>query len=286
MGMKEEFFNLGELPVRVLNAKGNIHTDFLHYHDCLEINYVLSGSGVNYIDHRKYEMKKGDIYLINPMEHHFAAVQTALEMKIIIFKAEYIWQHTSDNEPFIQPFYQKSVMWGSRICLDEISERQAAQLIHTIEEEISKQAPGYTLFVKSALMMLLAIIYRYTNSEEVKTEGLRQQGAYEKIRPSVEYIQNHPEAELSLDILAELSCMSKNYFCTCFKKTMQMTVGEYTELVRINRAAILAETTDLPVTEICYQCGYGNITSFNAAFKKLTGMTAGAYRKNRKIPAI
>ena len=134
--------------------------------------------------------------------------------------------------------------------------------------------------------MLLAIIYRYTNSEEVKTEGLRQQGAYEKIRPSVEYIQNHPEAELSLDILAELSCMSKNYFCTCFKKTMQMTVGEYTELVRINRAAILAETTDLPVTEICYQCGYGNITSFNAAFKKLTGMTAGAYRKNRKIPAI
>ena len=65
------------------------------------------------------------------------------------------------------------------------------------------------------------------------------------------------EAELSLDILAELSCMSKNYFCTCFKKTMQMTVGEYTELVRINRAAILAETTDLPVTEICYQCGYG-----------------------------
>lgn len=286
MGMKEEFFAPGQLPVSVLNAKGNMHTDFLHYHDCLEINYVMSGSGINDIDHRKYEMREGDLYLINPMEHHFAAVQTELEMKIVIFKAEYIWQHTPDNEPFIQPFYQKNGIWGSRLCLDETDKKEVLALIGTIEKELSQQTPGYTLFVKSALMMLLALIYRRTNSEEVKTEGLRQQGAYEKIRPSVEYIQNHPEAPLSLDLLAEMSCMSKNYFCTYFKKTMQMTVGAYTELVRISRAAILAETTDMPITEICYQCGYGNISSFNAAFKKLTGMTARTYRKNRKMSAI
>ena len=73
--------------------------------------------------------------------------------------------------------------------------------------------------------------------------------------------------------------MSANYFSAYFKKVMAVNVSEYVEAVRIGRAQELLLTTTMPVTEICYECGYKSISSFNTAFRKVSGATPRAYRK-------
>lgn len=38
---------------------------FFHYHDCLELNIVEEGSGYYIINGKKYDISKGDIFVIN-----------------------------------------------------------------------------------------------------------------------------------------------------------------------------------------------------------------------------
>lgn len=277
---KENLLEDSDLPFSIFDAKGSGDTNFVHYHDCLEINVVLGGSGVNYIENQKYEMKKGDIYIINPFEHHFAAVQRHLKMKVIIFKADYIWQNCPENYDFIQPFYVKNSVGGNRIALSDVEFFDAVEIVGLLEREYKGLKHGRQLFIKAGLMALLAVIYRNVCSEETKNLTIYQNSAYEKIRPAAEYIQKHMEEPLTLDMLAKLSCMSRTYFCAYFKKVMQMTVSEYIEIVRVNKARLLLETTGYSSLEIAYLCGYGSLSGFNAAFKRLSGISPGLYRKS------
>lgn len=138
---------------------------------------------------------------------------------------------------------------------------------------------GWELFARAKLLEILAYVYRYLDSEKTLKSAMNIQLSYERIRNSIEYIQEHYNEELSMEYLAELSCMSRTYFCRYFKETMQKTVSEYVEMIRINHARCEIAATGKPITEICFGCGYQNISSFNVAFKKACGMTPSMYRK-------
>ena len=109
---------------------------------------------------------------------------------------------------------------------------------------------------------------------------MNAQLSYERIRNSIDYIHQNYKTEISLEYLAGLSCMSRTYFSKYFKNTMNVTVTEYVEQIRINHAQCEVAGTDKAITEICFDCGYHNVSSFNVAFKKHCGMSPSAYRKH------
>jgi len=49
--------------------------------------------------------------------------------------------------------------------------------------------------------------------------------------------------------------------------------------IRISQACLLFRATPKPVNEICFECGFGNISFFNNRFKAITGFTPLHYRK-------
>lgn len=66
----------------------------------------------------------------------------------------------------------------------------------------------------------------------------------------MEYIQLHPEEELTLSVLSELTGYTENYLSRKFKREVGETVSDYVEIVRIEKARMLLETTDQPIAEI------------------------------------
>ena len=277
---KEIFFAPGELPFSIRDARGNLHSSFLHCHDCLEINYVLSGSGINYIDGRKYEIAPGSVFLINNYEHHFAGTQTDLRMKVILFDPGFVWDYTPESYCCIESFYNKTRPDGNLIRLNPEQDAQVRAIIARMEQEYTEQKPGALLFLKSALLELLALFYRILGSDS--NDGIREYQAFQRLRPVMEYIRQNPGASLSLAELAELACMSRTYFCSYFRKTMAMNVSAYIEQVRVRHAQQLLTGTDLTVTEVCMECGYSSLSAFNAAFRKLCDMTPGKFRSSHR----
>lgn len=86
--------------------------------------------------------------------------------------------------------------------------------------------------------------------------------------------------DLSLNALAKRLNVSYQHLCACFTKYLGLSFSAYLADIRLRHAAALLETGTLSVTEICYECGYRNLSHFLRSFKKKFGVTPKAYRNN------
>ena len=86
--LKEEFHFDG--PISFTMYETDARQIMIHCHDCLELNYILSGNGHYIIENKSYPIAAGDIFLINNFEHHMAVHNGALS---VLVRSE---EHTSE----------------------------------------------------------------------------------------------------------------------------------------------------------------------------------------------
>lgn len=104
-----------------------------------------------------------------------------------------------------------------------------------------------------------------------------------RINHVLDYIMEHYQEELSLRIIAEQISMNRNAFCRFFKKATRKSPFTVINNVRIGKACQLLKETDMNVLQICFACGFNNISSFNKAFKKYKATNPLNYRKENLI---
>lgn len=95
--------------------------------------------------------------------------------------------------------------------------------------------------------------------------------------------KKYQDPEISLEKLAHALHSNKHHVSQIINAYKGVSFFEYINQLRIEEAKVLlAETTrqDLHIIEVAYTVGFNNKVSFNAAFKKITGMTPTDYRKN------
>jgi len=93
------------------------------------------------------------------------------------------------------------------------------------------------------------------------------------------YIHDHFEKPLALENVARMSGASGTYFCRLFKHETGLTFLNYVNGLRIERACVLLRDTCDNALDICYQVGFNDYTHFSRQFKKNTGMSPAAFRR-------
>ncbi len=100
-----------------------------------------------------------------------------------------------------------------------------------------------------------------------------------------EYISRHYRDEIKLEDLAALVAMAPSAFSRFFKQRTGRAPVDYIIDVRLGRAARMLVDTSTSVSEICYACGFNNLSNFNRTFKARRGYTPRDFRalftKNR-----
>ncbi len=94
----------------------------------------------------------------------------------------------------------------------------------------------------------------------------------------VEFIQAHLAEDLSIDALAAEAAMSPTHFAKSFKTATGKSPLQYVIAERLTLAGVLLKTTTLPVAEIAYRVGYGDLSRFGQHFKRQHGLSPAAYR--------
>ena len=97
------------------------------------------------------------------------------------------------------------------------------------------------------------------------------------------FIDRHLEEKIALPELADMGCMSVPSFCKKFKEQTGMTVIQYLNEKRIERAAKLLKQQKYSLEEIAELTGFSNTNYLLRVFKKTTGQTIGEYRKSYGI---
>ena len=100
-----------------------------------------------------------------------------------------------------------------------------------------------------------------------------------------EYISRHYRDEIKLDDLAAQVAMAPSAFSRFFKQRTGRAPLDYVIDVRVGMAARMLVDTSTSVSEICYACGFNNLSNFNRTFKARRGYTPRDFRalftKNR-----
>lgn len=99
----------------------------------------------------------------------------------------------------------------------------------------------------------------------------------------VRYIEEHYQEELSLQQLSEYAHLSKNYFANLFKKEVGESFVEYVTRIRMDKAKLLLESTELKISQIGPMVGITDSKYFSKVFKKITGISPLEYRENYKV---
>jgi AraC family transcriptional regulator len=94
------------------------------------------------------------------------------------------------------------------------------------------------------------------------------------------YIEEHVANDIPLATLAELVQLSPYHFCRSFKSSFGIPPHRYHANRRIERAKQLLANRELSVTTIALDVGFGDTSTFSAAFHRLTGQTPSRYRRN------
>lgn len=99
------------------------------------------------------------------------------------------------------------------------------------------------------------------------------------IREAIHYIQDHYMDNPSVDQLADICHLNRNYFTRLFKQELHMTPSQFILTYRINQSCELLASTNRSIRDIAEQIGYSNQFNFSSAFKRVKGMTPMEWRR-------
>jgi AraC family transcriptional regulator len=94
------------------------------------------------------------------------------------------------------------------------------------------------------------------------------------------YIEQHLAEQISLTTLAGLVSLSQYHFCRAFRQSFGTPPHRYHSSHRIERAKTLLVESASSVTDIGLAVGFRETSSFTTAFRKATGQTPTAHRRN------
>lgn len=98
---------------------------------------------------------------------------------------------------------------------------------------------------------------------------------------AVRLIERDAFARLTLDALAREAKLSRFHFVRVFARVTSLTPHRYLLRARLRAAAVRLITRDARVVDVAMMSGFGDVSSFNRAFRAEFGTTPRAYRTRR-----
>lgn len=225
--------------------------------------YCLSGRGTLDIDNHTYEISAGDLFVLP-------------ERCICSYCAD---KHEDWHKIWFtatgQLFEQLSSLYGLKkfyvykgLNIDDIFER----LISVLSD---KTLSAEEINSRSALIFTEIILKMY---EHISKTDYAPNDAMTLKR----YMDSHIEEAISVDTLAKLIFRSKSQTIRIFKKSFGITPYEYLLDNKISRSELILQGTDISIKELAFRLGFSDEHYFSNIFKKKTGVSPSAYRKEKK----
>ncbi len=238
---------------------GEVFTYPVHTHSHYELTlYTPFDGGVN-VNGEYYVLDKPSVFLISPSDFHRIEVNGESGRFIKIGVMEKVL--TAFNCPLpSHPFWLESD--------DDLP------LITELFSEIAKTYSD-TEYISALVATAVRCTVRYGHPLQSAVSGKR----HELVLNALRYIGDNYCSDISLgDIAAQLS-VSPQYLSTVFPKEVGMGISVYIAELRLRRAEKLLRQREKNVTEICFECGFRNLSYFLRSFKAKYGLSPKEYRQ-------
>lgn len=250
----------------------------LHTHDVPEILYILEGTGLAVREtqgggRRQEAITTNTVILVPPGMHHQLVDQPDKWMTVFVLAFR--------PEVCLLPTDMVRAIWEEPLVLlpDQSLLQVIRSLLRRMLYEQSHSLYGADVVLRLLLNELLVHLVRWKARREATTTAKDSNTA--RVAKVKQFLGEHYFEPVTLSQVAQITNVSARRLRTLFKEATGLTMAEYLNRIRIERAKELLLTTDMSITSICFEVGYENLSHFYRVFKGHTGLTPGAFRRCR-----
>lgn len=287
----ESYFAPGENMFIQMSTENAAYVGVPHKHTFIEIVYVISGRATHEANEKRYQVKKGDLVVVNcETVHAFYPEKNEkdpFQAYDLMFIPDFFDVSTTSSD--LYSILSSSFLFYS-VCQDELigpdlhcSNLSFIEINNTFSKiytEYHQRKRGYLALIRAYIIELIIQIFRglETNSKYISNRQIRI------VNATLEYLHENYKSPINIDALAENTFFSKEYLGRIFKNVTGQTVTSVLQKIRIDEACALLTSTDRIISDVAQSCGFNDIKFFYSTFRKFTGLTPGEYRQKHTPP--
>lgn len=253
-----------------------------HWHDCIEILYMINGCVGLQVGDKRYTLNQGEIAFVGKDEVHYTYEIEKGQNELLVFQ---FYQEVSQYNIFgAEDGLKIDMLMKNELSIPVIftSEFERLTLIKDyilkIHDEFYCREKGYSVVIRSYIVIILMFISRAFGEMKKTTNRSEAKIEKEMLIKTFNHIDNHYKDDISLESAALAANLSIPHFCRLFKKNTGKTFNEYLNEYRVKKAEFLLNSSK-KLSEIALESGFESISSFNRAFKKYCHCSPSEFRK-------
>ncbi|MBE5867643.1 MAG: helix-turn-helix domain-containing protein [Lachnospiraceae bacterium] len=252
----DDFLEKGPIACTVRNIQNEAFAT--HWHDFLELEYILSGSGSYIIDGKKYDIEPGMVFLTSPYNIHMVIARN-LHLINISFSVN------KCDPSILARLSLTEAAIAHKLCHND------RNFIKTLSLELLAHLTddSYTTLLLNCILEKL--------QKSAASESSWQPG-FSAVQKARLYIINHFKSPLSQGEVAAYVGLTPSYFSALFKKETGMNFKEYLDQLRLEYAKKLICVSDMTIQQVCTESGFGCYENFLRRFKSHFGVSPGQFK--------
>ena len=254
----------------------------VHQHDFYEVYYFISGNVEYNVEGRTYELKSGDLLLINPLELHqprIAPDQQDYERIVLWINKNYLSELCFNKTSLTRCFDNSLPDHTNLLRPAKMQQTYISAMLTELISENSSDSYAVEIASEAILLRFLVELNRLTINSETAEE--KEDGSSSIIPDVLEYINNHFCEKLTLSEIADEFFVSKYYLSHAFNTSVGTSVHRYIILKRLIHAKQML-LSGIKSTTAATNCGFNDYAGFYRAFTAEYGVTPTEFVKMNK----
>ncbi|MBO5060660.1 MAG: helix-turn-helix domain-containing protein [Clostridia bacterium] len=269
LSIQSEFSNSNEFHVRYIRS--DIEGFVPHKHKFYEIFLTTKGTLLHIVNDTLQTIEAGSLLFIRDFDHHYYSATGSEPFEFINFSFKK--DALTELFAYLGNGFPSEVLFESKMPpAAMLLPNEQEKLLYSILELNSFENPLEANSRMRTLLFNVFTKYFHNYSPEHCDIPLWLEIAYEKMKSPANFV-------LGGDRLVELSGKSREHIARCMKKYYNITPFEFITNLRMNYAANLMRTSNLSITDICFECGFSNLSWFYKVFEATYNTTPAKYKK-------
>lgn len=241
-----------------------------HFHDKLEILLSMSDGGSFFLMNNIHPLKRGTLIIMrDQVLHRSTSMEGSYERYVLHIPQKTLSEISSKQTDFFTLLNQNCCLQLDDDALAKVCTLmdQCMNDSLNIGEDILKECAFLTLLVTFCKLL------EHSNAHLIPPAVFSP-----PVRQAIDWIDNHINEELYLDLLAEKCFVTKYHLCRIFKEETSFTIGEYIVQVRLRHATSLLKKGE-SVQRAGEASGFSSNSHFIRTFGSVMGISPGKYRR-------
>ena len=252
-----------------------------HWHDSIEILYIIRGSYQIEINLQNEVLQEGDICILNSGDLHQITGESAEAIhEVVLFDPAILdfSYHDEMQEECVRPLIEQLRLFPHIFRKGE----ECGQCILPVVEKLMKIAvekkEGW--YLKSKLLIMELVVEIYEKGWMLLSDSVLSKSEERRIKQYktvVSYMEENYQNPISLQDMADTISCNSQYLCRFFREIAGTSPIQYLINLRLEKACYLLQHSSKSVLEIALDCGFENVSYFIRKFKEVKGCTPKQY---------